>query len=974
MHNTGQDILRFLGPLELVIDGTVVDPGGPNQRALLAYLVLRQGEPVAIPTIVGAVWGDGAPNGAVRSLRTYVSNLRRLLGSTAEIRGEQGTYRLTLHSLETDIDVFRRDVARAGDVDEPNEVAGTLTSALALWRGPFLVDLDRPWVFDESSVMESQRANAVARWAEATIADGEPEIVVPQIEPMVAESPLDERLNGILMRALYRSGRQADALAVYRHLRNTLADELGVQPGPELRNLEEQILMHEVAVDGVEPPWLLPVSVSDLVGRGVEIEDLLARTEQVRLLTLTGPGGVGKTRLALEVGRRILADGKRPVFFADLSAVLDESAVDAVLASSVGVQPHPDAGPLVSLIEYLAPRPAVFIVDNCEHVSDTAARALASLVRGCPQLTVVATSRSSLYVDGEFDWKTPSLALPDGPPVSIGELLRWPAIELLLQRAPSTFGLTDDNAADVVELCWSLDGLPLALEIAASRLGSMTPAEILATLGSRVQLSRTDASDESRHATLGATVGWSYELLSQDLRELLARLGVMSGRFLFEDVLAVCAPETESPEAVRRQLSTLVDQSLVMAETSGTRTRYRLLETIRRFAISHLGDDEPAVRKRHAHHFARLAKFEAARLLASNEAEAIEEMSSAHDNLRGAFRWSMENGDMESASTIVISLPDGGYWRSHNELVNWSKALWQDMTPSESRWRAVSGVAARGAWMESQFDDAVGFAREAADAEGTVPSMCGYPEDVLADIALYRGDAKTALVHYSAVVDAAHEQGDLTREVWAMYYVSVTNAVLGRSQEAADAATLALAGARKTGNPTSLAFSLYANGLALKHDKPQEAGAMFEEAVGKADSVRNEWFSGIARMELASVNTAHGDVDEGFRDFARVVDHWFRAADDTQLQHTWRYLTRALADVGLHEEAAVLVGALVADTDSTLTHPHRRVLEAVATALGDPQYRRLTIRGSIMSVPELVTVSLDAIDKALAHDDAGSAG
>jgi predicted ATPase len=660
------------------------------------------------------------------------------------------------------------------------------------------------------------------------------------------------------------------------------------------------------------------------------------------------------------------------VFFADLSAVRDESAVDAVLASSVGVQPHPGDGPLVSLIEYLAPRSAVFIVDNCEHVADTAARALASLVRGCPQLTVVATSRFPLYVDGEFDWHTPSLAIPDRAGASVDELLRWPAIELLLRRAPSTFELTDANAGDVVELCRSLDGLPLALEIAASRLGSMTPAEIVASLGSRVQLSRSDASGESRHATLGATVGWSYELLSEQLRKLLVRLGVMSGRFLFEDVLAVCAPATESPEAVRRQLSTLVEQSLVMAETSGTRTRYRLLETIRRFAIGHLGEAEPDVRKRHARHFARLAEVEAARLLTDEEGDAIVEMSSAHDNLRGAFLWAMENEDLESASAIVVSLPDGGYWRSRNELVTWSRWVWQNMTPNDPRWRAVSGAASRGAWMESQFDDAVRFAREAADAEGTVLSICGYPEDVLADVALYRGDAKAALLHYSRVADAAHAMGDLTREVWATYYVAVTNAVLGRSGEAAEAAARALTGARRTGTPTLLAFALYANGLVVKHGKPDLAVSMFEEAVSLADSVGNDWVGGVARMELASVNAAHGDNAEGFRGFAGVVDHWFRAADDTQLRHTWRYLTRALADVVLHEEAAVLVGALLAHTDSTLTHPHRRVVEDIATTLGDAQYRRLTIRGSIMSVAELVIVSLDAIDAALAHAEAGS--
>ncbi|MFQ5522774.1 MAG: BTAD domain-containing putative transcriptional regulator [Acidimicrobiia bacterium] len=966
-----QDILRLLGPLELVIGGEQVGLGGPNQRALLAYLVLRRGKPVEIPTIVDAVWGESASDGSVRSLRTYVSKLRRLLGSTVEIRGEQGTYRLTLKSLATDIDLFRSSVANADNAQDPQDVAAALASALDLWRGPVLAGMDRPWILEESSILESQRVNAVARWAEATIAVDEPERVIPQIEPMVTESPLDERLSGILMRALYRSGRQADALAVYRRLRTALAEQLGVQPGPEVRDLEEQILMHEMTAGGVEPRWLFPVPASDLVGRRAEIEDLLTRAEQVRLLTLTGPGGVGKTRLALEVGRRILADGVRPAFFADLSAVQDESAVDTVLASSVGVQPHPVAGPLMSLIEYLAPRSAVFIVDNCEHVADAAARALASLVRGCPDLTVVATSRSPLYVDGEFIWQTPSLAVPTRADVSVEDLLRWPGVELLVRNAPSTFKLTDASVDDVVELCRSLDGLPLALEIAGSRLGSMTPAEIVATLGSRVQLSRLDTSGEPRHATLGATVEWSYELLSEQSRELLARLGVMSGRFLLEDVLAVCAPSSESPETVRGQLSTLVGQSLVIAETSGIRTRYRLLETIRRFAVGRLGEAEPEVRKRHARHFAHRALVEAARLLTDEEGDAMVEVSSAYANLRAAFLWAIDNDDLDSASSIVAALADGGYWRSRNEVVSWSQALWEGMTPDHPLWRAVSGAAARGAWMGSRFDDAVTFARDAAVAQGVLPSMCGYPEDVLADVALYRGDAETTLLHYSDVAEMARKQGELLREVWATYYVAVTSAVLGRSADAIGAAARALAGARELGNPTALAYSLYANGLAVKHNKPQEARAMFEEAVEMADSVGNEWFSGVSRMELASVNAAHGDLEEGLRDFAWVIDHWFRAADDTQLRHTWRYLTRALVAVGLHDEAAVLIGALLADTDSTLTHPHRRVLDDTVTALGDAQNRRLTIRGSIMSTPELVTSSLKAVDRALELVEAG---
>lgn len=973
MQSQIPNILRFLGPLELVVDGEQVATGGPKQRALLAYLFLHAGEPVTIGRLIEVVWGDTAPEGAVHSLRTYVSNLRRLLGSTVEVRGEQGTYSLELRSIETDIDKFRQGVRDADGAEDPHDIRAALKAALDLWRGSFLVDIDHSWVQEESSALEWERQGAVARWAEATIADGDPTHVVPVLERSVSEAPLDERMCGLLMSALYRSGRQADALAVYRRLRTGLTEELGVQPGPELRKLEEQILMHDASIDESEPQWLVPAPASDLVGRSVEIEDLLAQTDRVRLLTLTGPGGVGKTRLAIELGRRIIKRGKQPVFFADLSSVLDESAVDAVLASSVGVQPHPDTGPLAGLIEYLRPRAAVLIVDNCEHVAGTVARSLASLVRGCPQLTLIATSRSPLYVDGEFAWRTPSLALPadDGGPIE--ELKRWSAVELLLQRAPSTFAVTDTNIGDVVRLCESLDGLPLALELAASRLGSMTPAEIVATLGSQVQLSRANSPDESRHATLSATIGWSYQLLGEEPRALLIHLGVMSGRFLFKDVLSVCAPGAESPDAVRQQLSVLVDQSLVMADTSGSQTRFRLLETIRRFAVNHLGEDESDVRNRHTVHFAKLAEIEAARLLTRDEGAAIVELSSAHDNIRSAINWAMETRDMDSASRIVAALPDDAYWRSRNEMVMWAQQVWQHMKPSDPLWRAVCGAAARGAWMEGRFDDALQFCREGADATGTVVSQCAHPEDVVADVALYRGDALTALEHWAAVASEAGERGDLTREVWATYYVAVTNTVLDHPAEATRAAARALSIAREMHNPTSLAFSLYASGLAIKHRAPAEAIAMFDEAVRMAESVGNDWFGGIARMELASVKTAHGDPNGGFRDFAAVIDHWHRAGDDTQLRHTWRYLVRALNGVDLNEEAAVLAGALIDDARFVLTHPRPRLLDHLREVLGNAEYMRFTVRGSIMSVPDLVITSLAAVDRARMRDEASRA-
>jgi predicted ATPase/DNA-binding SARP family transcriptional activator len=971
MASTVQDMvtqnaamLRFLGPLEVVVDGQAVHPGGPKQRALLCHLMLHAGEPISVAALVEAVWGDDAPDGAIRSLRTYASNLRRLLGSAADLKGEQGTYRLDLLSVETDIDEFRSATKEAAGLRDPHDRSKMFGAALDLWRGAFLADLDHPWLQEESARLEWERRRAVIGWAEATIAAGRPAEVISVVERSVTDAPLDEQLGGLLMRALYGSGRQADALAVYRRLRDRLAREIGVEPGPELRTLEEQILLHDAPMGGVEPDWL-PVPGADLVGRNVEIADLLGRIEQVRLLTLTGPGGVGKTRLAMELGRRIVERGDQSVFFADLSSVFDESAVDAVVAASAGIQPHSDSGWRASLVEYLRPRKGLFIVDNCEHLSYSVARLLASVVRSCPEITVIATSRAPLHVDGEHEWRTPSLQFPDRPDASVDLLSQWPAVELLMRRAPSSFQITDANRRDVVELCQHLDGLPLALELAAARLGSMTPGEITATLGSGLRKSRAGMSDDARHGTLEATIGWSYQLLDEEPRWLLDRLGVMSGRFLFDDVLEVCVTEPVSPETVRGWLSSLVDQSLVMAETSGTRTRYRLLETIRRFARDRLGEDEPAVRRRHARHFATVAEVEAARLLNPEERDAVAALSLAYDNLRSAVGWAMEIGDVDTAARIVASIPDWGYWRSRYELSRWAQWVWERTTPDDPRWRGVCGSAARGAWIGGRFDDAVRFGKAAGTLGGAVVARSGHPDDVVADVALYEGDAEAALEHYSRAVAEASEHGDITREVWATYYVAVINAVLQRSPEAMEAASKALAGARETGNPTALAFSLYANGLAVKHRSSAEAIAMFEEAVRMAGSVGNDWFAGVARMELASTMATHGDVRSGLHEFTGVIDHWHRVGDDTQLRLAWRYLVSALANVGLADDAAILTGALLTGSRSELTRPHSQLRDELLSVLDEAEYGRLTVRGSVMSVPELVDASLKAIDRAL---------
>jgi len=961
---TATVLFRLLGPFEVEIDGEPLRLGGPKPRTLLAYLAANEGTALSLPAIVDAVWGEDPPEGSIRSLRTHVSNLRRLLGDSVEIRAEAGTYRLDFGAAGTDVQRFEVALDDARAHDDPQERAARFGDALAMWRGPVLADVDRPWVLDTAAPLDAERRRAVAAWAEATLEAGDADTVIPVLEGAIDDTPYDELLTGLLMRALYATGRHTEALAVYRELRNHLASEIGVEPGPELRSLEEQILLHDTSLRAPGMDQAFTAYAGRLIGRDADVEDLRARLATVRLLSIIGPGGVGKTRLVLELGRRLVDAGEQ-VFFVDLSTVPDGVAIEPVLAAGVGVQAHPDVGPLGSLVAYLRPRRVVLAVDNCEHLAGPLARALATLLRGCPQLRIVATSRAPLHIDGELEWRTAPLALPARETVPVAELVRWPGVELLLSRAPTTFQVAEANAADVVELCRRLDGLPLALELAAARLGSMTPAEITAALDA--DTFETEDGGTTTGGSLAATVAWSYGLLSAEARSLFDRLGVMAGEFGLDDVIAVCA-FASAPERVRARLAELVDQSLVMADTTGRHTRFRLLETIRRFSLTRLDEaQEDEVRRRHAHHYAEIAERHAAGLLGPDEADAVRELRAAYPNLRSAVVWARAAGAVDIVVRIVAAIPDWAYWRSWYELARWAEWAWDRTGPDDPRWRAVCGAAARGAWIEGRFDDACRFAEAAGHATGgpsSVVARSGHPGDAIADVRLYRGEPKAALAHYERVVEQAHQRGDQDRLMWATYYVSVLNAVLQRPEKAGTAAAAALRHAREIANPTALSFCLYATGLAVKHRQPDVAAAMFEEAVRAADTVRNTWFGGIARMELAATNAAHGDPAEGFRALGEVIDHWYRVGDETQLRIALRYLARGLLEAGLVEEAAIIVGALLAKADVTLTHPPAQMSAELIDRLGDPDYVRLTTRGAVMSLAELVVLALGAARRA----------
>ncbi|MGW0131828.1 BTAD domain-containing putative transcriptional regulator [Streptomyces sp. NPDC003299] len=591
--------MRFgiLGPLEIRTgDGSPLDPGGPRPRALLTLLLLDAGRAVPADRLLDGLYGAEPPAEAANALQSQISRLRRRLAPHAGIEAAPAGYRLTAGPDTVDAHRFSRLAAEgraALGAGDHARAAALLRDALALWRGPALPDL--PGAHAERIRLQELRLTAVQDRIEADLALGGGAELVPELRALLAEHPLSERLYGQLMRALHAGGRPAEALTVFEETRRTLAEELGADPSPELAALHADLLR---ARSGAPARRRLPAQLTRFVGRETELARIAASLAASRLVTLTGPGGVGKTRLALEAaaqaqeagpatpigsgagsvprgGRRAGAD----VCLVELAALTDGERIPYAVLAALGVReglraPATDATD--RLLAALEDREVLLVLDNCEHLVEPAARTTALLLAACPGVRVLATSRESLGITGEV--LVPVPPLPEEP-----------AVRLLLDRARAVRPDLDGGDARVAEICRALDGLPLAIELAAARLRTLSPGELADRLHDRFRLlARGDRAKAPRHRTLRAVVEWSWELLDEEERELASRLTVFRGGATLDAVAAVCG--VPHPEDV---LASLVEKSFL--EVSGS--RYRMLETIRAYAAGELTRGAPPGRE-----------------------------------------------------------------------------------------------------------------------------------------------------------------------------------------------------------------------------------------------------------------------------------------------------------------------------------------------------------------------------------------
>ena len=824
---------RVLGPLQVVIDGESARLGGPRPRGLLAVLLVHAGGPVSVERLVDQLWGDEPPPTATTALQVHLSALRKVLGDRL-VRSPAG-YLLRVAAEELDAARFEALVA-----------AGELRAALALWRGePYAGVPSSPDIEAARLRLTELHLSTVEDSLDGELALGRHAEILAELAGLVVDHPLRERLARLYLLALYRCGRVADALAAYVSYTDRLRDELGAEPGDEIAALAGAIDRGDPTIDTPAP---VPTPASRFIGRRHELEDLARQLGEARLLTITGTGGVGKTRLALELVRDNAVDHPDGVHLVELAALAPGSSIVEAVAGVLGVRARTPEPLLHTLAVRLRADRALLVLDNCEHVIESAAKLSAELLSHCSGLRILATSREPLGVPGE---QVRPLA----------GLVQSEATRLLADRGAAArpgFTIGTRDAAVAIKLTRRLDGLPLAIELAAAQLRSRSLAEVAERLDRRLDLADQRArTTPERHSTMRAAIDWGYHLLTAEEQAMFRSLAVFVGGF--------SAPAAERVTGHSQYLLTrLVDLSLLAVEPNPDGTRYHMLELIREYAAERLAESGAAgdLRGRHAAWYTELAEgiptpggAEHAAVLRRLDAEVA--------NLRAAVAWYL---DTDPEAALRVAAPLWWYWWERGQMAQARSWLRRGLAVAGQN--PLRGLALRAAAAlarnSGDFAEAAGYGddclatyRALGDRPGMIIALIG-----LCITKLSQRDYASAVAHAEQARDLAEQVGDVVRRSAALNNMSIGLIQLDRLAEARVAIEEALAGYQQTGNRRGEADALANLGEAAER-AGEPARELYLRSLARYreldfDEGKVEMLEALGRLEVSSGRPAGG--------------------------------------------------------------------------------------------------------------------
>jgi predicted ATPase/DNA-binding SARP family transcriptional activator len=913
--------VRLLGPFEVLVAGSPAEVSGSKRQGLLALLALRCGRLVGVESLIDALWGDDLPAAPRNAVQHHIARIRAALGRDAILASPDG-YTLT----DATIDALRfeellgdaRSALRAGDAGGAAEIVAL---ALELWRGPPLHGLTgTAWFSAEARRLESLKVDALEEQFEAALALGEHREIVAALRAALEENPFRERLWGQLMLTLYRCGRQPDALEAYGEARRVLSEQLALEPGPELRRLQEAILTHDPAIAPapVAPRrhGNLPAPSTSFVGREEELAQMVELLREHRLVTLTGPPGVGKSRLALEVARTLEGESRAGAWLVDLARAGGPDDVVRLVAAAVDAR---GADPLARTVARLRDGDAILLLDACEPVVQEAARVAAAVLAECPGVRVLATSREVLHLAGEVRVTVEPLALPD-PESTDGAAS--PAAQLFLDRARAArpqFELTPEAAEIVGEITRHVDGLPLAIELAAARLNALGLAELLLVVEGRLGLLRDRPASDAGRAALGALVEWSYDLLHADEKALLHQVAVHRGGASLPSLHAVGVSEGLDQATVTYLLGVLVDKSILSASFPAEGARYDLLDTVRDYALERLAESGrlAAARRAHAAYFATLAGTAREGLRGRDWRTWLDRLEFEHDNLWAALTYARDARDSGIAArlaslawyfTLAERVTEG------RRFVELALAEASDDVPFDRRLEALATLCFL-ATEELDLDAAIEIGERALAlaATGTDTPEAGLAQATLALALADAGDiergatlaeqaratleggqdhwastvASLLRAHIAAAVGDASTvaamAADAHRHAEAIGFdafrvpAMLLDAWVAERRNDGDAATdaygraLDLAGDAGFADHAAFALSGLAS-CAFARGDARHAEELQRRALATAEGARAAWAAAHARVELGRILAAVGDADTAARLYRNVLE------------------------------------------------------------------------------------------------------